>query len=335
MGVDGTLDSCTVSSVVPAGAVPLPDGRRELCSPSSYAVFTGDTRPSSGLAEDRFVDMLARDSVVASERLEVLLPSDGLLEPFVIELRRLEVRGGGILERSGSETSIFLSATAGLWRSGLLSCANAFCTAAGDRVEETVVGLDAGAAPLTPRLGLGLALFLCREKERAELVGWLLLTTREVMRTGEGSREELVELFAEADADRLTGVDSRGPKAIDELFKRERPLLVSLSIAGLLRPFLGDELAREDFWVCLLAGVDDSLAGIASARGERRGTRRQCECDHPSRMRWSPNACVVGREGTMQRQSRQSVKGVGVTVNWRIIMRRRPKGSRSRRELFG
>lgn len=167
MGVDGTLDSSTVSNTVPGGPAPLPDGRRAPRSPSSYAVFTGDTRPSSGLTDVLFVDMLARGSVAAvvSERLEVvLLDSDGLLEPFVIELRRLEVRGGGILERSGSETSRFLSvAEVDCCRSGLPSCANAFWTAAGDRVEETVVGVDVGPVP---RLGLGLALFLCRDKER-------------------------------------------------------------------------------------------------------------------------------------------------------------------------
>lgn len=120
MGVDGTLDSCTVSNVVPGGATARPDGRRELVSPSSYDVLTGETRPSSGLTEDLFVDMFASDSA-ASERLDVVLPSEGLLEPFVIELRRLEVRGGGILERSGSETSRALSTGVGRCRSGLPS----------------------------------------------------------------------------------------------------------------------------------------------------------------------------------------------------------------------
>lgn len=111
--------------------------------------------------------MLARDSVVGSERLGVVLPSEGLLEPFVIEFRRLDVRGGGILERSGSETSRFLSAGAERCKSGLPSCANAFCTVAGESVDETVVvGVDVGPVPLAPRLGLGLLLFLVREIDR-------------------------------------------------------------------------------------------------------------------------------------------------------------------------
>lgn len=93
-------------------------------------------------------------------------------------------------------------------------------------------------------------------------------------RTGDASREELVELFAEADADRFTGVDSRaGTKDIGP-FRRERPFLVSFSRAGLLRPVPGDGLDREDFWVGLLAGVGDSLDGMASGRGKRRGARR-------------------------------------------------------------
>ena len=110
--------------------------------------------------------MFARDSVV-SECLDVVLPSEGLLELFVIEVRRRDVRGGGILERSGSETSRFLSAGAECCKSGLPSCANAFCTVAGDRVEETVVvGVEEGPVPLAPRLGLGLLLFLVRESDR-------------------------------------------------------------------------------------------------------------------------------------------------------------------------
>lgn len=291
MGVDGTLDSCTVSSTVPGGPLPLPDGRRELSSASSYVVFTGDTRPSSGLTDDLLVDILARDSLfVASERLGVLLlPIDGLLELFVIEPRRLEVRGGGILERSGSETSTGLSTGVECCRSGLPSCANAFCTAAGDRVDDTGVGVDVGPVPLTPRLGLGLALFLCREKERFVLFWWLLpLTTREVRRTGEASREELVELFAEADADRLAGVDNRGTRdKADEPFRRVKPFFVSPSMTGLLRPVPGEDLARADFWVDLLAGVDDSLDGMA---------RAECESGHPNRIRGSHHAIAWWRK---------------------------------------
>ena len=227
--------------------------------------------------------MFARDSVVVSERLEVVLPSEGLLELLVIEPRRLDVRGGGIVERSGSETSRLLSAKR--CKSGLPSCANAFCTAAGDSVEETVVVVvEAGPVPLAPRLGLGLLPFLIREIGRSRVVWWELLTTREVRRTGEGSRDELVELFPEADADRLPGVGKRGTKDTADPLRRGcwYWYFVSLSRAGLLRPVPDDGLARDvDLWAGLFAGVEDSLDGMMGRRGEGKDTERERECDHP------------------------------------------------------
>lgn len=129
-------------------------------------------RPSSGLTEVLFVEMLARDSeAVVSVRRDVVLPNEGLREPLPIDVRRRDVRGGGMLARSGSETS----RTGERCKSGFPSCAKAFCTVAGDKVEETVVvGVEVGPVPLVPRLGLGLLLFLARESDRCVAAVWWL-----------------------------------------------------------------------------------------------------------------------------------------------------------------
>lgn len=151
-------------------------------------------------------------------------------------------------------------------------------------MEVTVaVGVEVGPVPLAPRLGLGLLLFLVRETDRFGAGWWLLLTTREVRRTGEVSRDELVELFADADADRLPGVGNRGTKDIAGPVRRGGGYwyFVSLSRAGLLRPVPDDGLARdEDLWAGLLAGVGDSLDVMMGRRGGK-DMERQRECDHP------------------------------------------------------
>lgn len=69
-------------------------------------------------------------------------------------------------------------------------------------------------------------------------------------RTGEGSRDELVELFADADADRLPGVGNRGTMDIAGPARRGGWYwyFVSPSRAGLLRPVPVDGLglARDE-----------------------------------------------------------------------------------------
>jgi hypothetical protein len=104
-GVEGTLDdSCTVSRVVEGPVTFLADGLRAPDPPSSKAVFVGEVLASSGVIGVLLVEMLAATSD-ESEVLEM-----GILVPFVSELRRLDVRGGGILARSGSPASRFWSA---------------------------------------------------------------------------------------------------------------------------------------------------------------------------------------------------------------------------------
>lgn len=107
-------------------------------------------------------------------------------------------------------------------------------------------------------------------------------------RTGEVSRDELVELFADADADRLPGVGNRGTKDIAGPVRRGGWYwyLVSPSRAGLLRPVPDDGLARdEDLWAGLLAGVEASLDGMMGRRGD---TKRQREFNHPVESGCSP-----------------------------------------------
>lgn len=159
-------------------------------------------------------------------------------------------------------------------------------------MEETVVvGVEAGPVPLAPRLGLGLLLFLVRETDRFGAGWWLLLTTREVRRTGEVSRDELVELFADADADRLPEVGNRGTRDIAGPVRRGGWYwdFVSPSRAGLLRPAPDDGLARdEDFWAGLLAGVEASLDGMMGRRRGGKNTEQQRDCDHPVESGCSP-----------------------------------------------
>jgi hypothetical protein len=131
----------------------------------------------------------------------------------------------------------------------LSSCEKAFCTAAAE--EGTVTLADR-------RLGLGLELLLWfREARVADFK--LLLLTRGVTRTGDGSREERVELAA--DADTLPGGEilGAGDMANDRLGAPVSP-------SAPMPPDAPEELPR--CFAAVVLGVADDPLGDADGRSE-------------------------------------------------------------------